>query len=341
MTKVAVVILNYNGCDLLRKFLPSVVQHSTPARIIVADNCSTDGSRELITRDFPAVELISFATNLGFSGGYNDALKDLDADYCVLLNSDVEVTSGWLGPLIRVLDENPQAVAVQPKILAYQNKNAFEYAGAGGGFIDTLGYPFCRGRLFHSIEHDLGQYNDTIEVFWASGACSMLRLKLYNELGGLDEDFFAHMEEIDLCWRFQRAGHKIFYSGLSTVYHVGGGTLSASNPKKTYLNFKNGLSLLYKNLSPAQLIIKLPIRIMLDWVASLKFTLSGSFQDGRAVFKAHRHFFVGWNKEKIKRKQLAKIGYKKLPNQYPGSIVWDFFIAGKRKYSQLRPKNPI
>ena len=336
MTSIAVVILNFNGCDLLQKFLPSVVQNSVSARVIVIDNGSTDRSCDVVKRDFPTVELIPLATNLGFCGGYNHILKSLEADYCVLLNSDVEVTEGWLGPMIQVLDENPQAAAVQPKILSYHSKKYFEYAGAGGGFIDTLGYPFCRGRLFYSLEEDLGQYNDKSEIFWASGACTMLRLKLFNEIGGLDEDFFAHMEEIDLCWRLQRAGHKILYEGKSSVYHVGGGTLSASNPKKTYLNFKNGLSLLFKNLPFNELIIKFPIRIVLDWIAALKFTFSGSFRDGSAVIKAHRHFFGSFGKENVKRKRAAIFGYKKLPNQYDGSIVWDFFIAGKRKYSQLR-----
>ncbi len=336
MTKVAVVILNYNGRELLQKFLPSVMQHSVSAKIVVVDNGSIDGSQEIIAQEFPGVELIALATNLGFCGGYNYALKNLQADYCVLLNSDVEVSADWLSPMVRVLDEHPEAAAVQPKILSYRNKKTFEYAGAGGGFIDVLGYPFCRGRLFYSLENDLGQYNDTIEIFWASGACTMLRLKLFNDIGGLDEDFFAHMEEIDLCWRLQRANHKIFYAGESAVYHLGGGTLSASNPRKTYLNFRNGLSLLFKNLSTPELIVKLPIRILLDWVASLKFTLSGSFQDGRAVIKAHQHFFGALNKERSKRKEAAKFGYKKSPSQYIGSIVWDFFIAGKRRYSQLK-----
>ena len=336
MTNVAVVILNYNGSELLQKFLPSVVRHSTIAKIVVVDNGSTDDSREVITRDFPSVELMVLATNLGFCGGYNYALKNLETDYCVLLNSDVEVTADWLSPMVRVLDEHPNAAAVQPKILSYHNKKSFEYAGAGGGFVDMLGYPFCRGRLFYSLEDDIGQYNDTKEIFWASGACTLLRLKLFNEIGGLDEDFFAHMEEIDLCWRLQRANHKIIYEGKSTVYHLGGGTLSASNPRKTYLNFRNGLSLLYKNLSPVELIIKLPFRVLLDWIASLKFTLSGSFQDGRAVIKAHRHFLGGLNKERSKRREGAKFGYKKPTSQYAGSIVWDFFIAGKRKYSQLK-----
>lgn len=337
MTSTAVVILNYNGCELLRKFLPSVIQLSAGARIVVVDNGSSDGSADLISQEFRDVELIQIATNLGFCGGYNHALKKIEADQYVLLNSDVEVTDGWLGPLVELLDENPHVAAVQPKILSYKSRKYFEYAGAAGGFIDTLGYPFCRGRLFHSIEEDEGQYDDRKEIFWASGACLMMRSKLFHAMGGFDEDFFAHMEEIDLCWRFQRAGHKIFFEGKSTVYHVGGGTLSASNPRKTYLNFKNGLSLLFKNLPTRELIVKFPIRIVLDWIASIKFALSGSFKDGRSVIKAHRHFFSNWGNEKVRRKKTAALGFRKSPNQYSGSIVWDFFIAGKRKYSELRP----
>jgi len=335
MTRISVVILNYNGSDLLRKFLPSVIEHSKEAHIVVADNGSKDNSRDVVTKGFPFVELITIGSNLGFCGGYNHALKNITTEYCVLLNSDVEVSEGWLIPLIKTMDENSSAAAVQPKILAYHQKNSFEYAGAGGGFIDTLGYPFCRGRIFFLIEEDKGQYNDEREVFWASGACLMIRTKLFHKMGGLDENFFAHMEEIDLCWRLQRAGHSIIYNGSSTVYHVGGGTLSVSNPFKTYLNFKNGLSLLYKNLPPDELLFKFFVRILLDLVASIKFTISGSFKDGWAVLKAHRHFFKGFREERRRRRLTAKFGYKKLPNQYRGLIVWDFFIAGKSKYSDL------
>ena len=336
MTSVAVVILNFNGGELLRKFLPSIIRYSAPARIVVVDNGSTDGSANVVTKEFPTVEVIQIATNLGFSGGYNYALNKIEADYSVLLNSDVEVTAGWLDPLKQLLDKNPEVAAVQPKILSYHQKNYFEYAGAGGGSIDSFGYPFCRGRLFYMLEEDHGQYNDSLEIFWASGACMIVRTKLFYEMGGLDEDFFAHMEEIDLCWRLQRSGHTIFYEGASVVYHVGGGTLSASNPHKTYLNFKNGLSLLFKNLSRTELIVKLPFRIVLDWIASLKFALSGSFKDGQSVIRAHRHFLSNWGKEKTRRRHTAKFGYRKLPTQYRGLIVWDFFVAGKRNYPELK-----
>ena len=337
MTSLAVVILNYNGSELLQRFLPSVIQHSPHARIVVVDNGSTDNSVDVVVSEFKVIELVRLPANLGFCGGYNQVLKEIVADRYLLLNSDVEVSEGWLEPLSMILDEFPLVAAVQPKILSYNNKGQFEYAGAAGGLIDSLGYPFCRGRLFYSVEEDNSQFNETKPIFWSSGACMMIRSKLFHDLGGFDEDFFAHMEEIDLCWRLQRAGYGIYFSGASKVYHVGGGTLSSSNPRKTYLNFRNGLSLLYKNLPIAELIIKFPIRLMLDWIASLKFTLSGSWQDGLAVIKAHLHFFLRLQKEIARRKKTAALGFKKSPYQYKGSIVWDFFILGRKKYDQLKP----
>lgn len=335
MTDTAVVILNFNGRELLRKFLPAVVEHSGKAKIVVVDNASTDASLEWVEGHFPGVARIRLDKNLGFCGGYNAALKKIQADRYVLLNSDVEVTPGWLEPLGAVLDEHADVASVQPKILSQKQKTHFEYAGAGGGYIDALGYPFCRGRLFYHVEADEGQYNDKRQIFWSSGACMMIRSKLFHELGGFDEDFFAHMEEIDLCWRLQRAGHKIFYTGSSTVYHVGGGTLSASNPRKTYLNFKNGLSLLYKNLPRYELTYKFPVRIILDWVASVKFALSGTLHDGLAVWRAHAHFFGYYSRELARRKRFSKLGYRHFASQYKGSIVWDFFILGKRNTRDL------
>ncbi len=290
MTSVAIVILNYNRCDLLRKYLPAIIKYSPHASIVVADNGSKDGSADMVEKEFSSIRVIRMAVNLGFCGGYNTALRQVDADYYVLLNSDVEVTAGWIEPLQSILDNQPQVAAVQPKILSLTERHLFEYAGAGGGLIDRLGYPFCRGRLFYVLEPDNGQFNDSRPIFWSSGAAMMIRSSLYHEMGGLDEDFFAHMEEIDLCWRLQRAGHVIWYEGTSTVYHLGGGTLSVSNPFKTYLNFKNGLSLLFKNLPVNELIIKFPIRILLDWIAALKFTLNGSWRDGWSVIRAHAHF---------------------------------------------------
>ncbi len=335
MNDTAVVILTYNGLGLLQKFLPSVVACSGQARIVVVDNASTDGSIEWVNQNFPQVDRISLASNLGFCGGYNAALKQVNASKYVLLNSDVEVTPNWLAPLEAILDRHPDVAAAQPKILCERQKSRFEYAGAGGGFLDVLGYPFCRGRMFYRLEEDHGQYNDDREVFWSSGACMIIRSSLFHELGGFDEDFFAHMEEIDLCWRLQRSGHRVYYTGASCVYHVGGGTLSASNPKKTYFNFRNGLSLLYKNLPTRELLYKFPVRLALDWIAAIKFIVSGTVLDGFAVLRAHGHFFRNYGKEVARRKRSAPIGYKKIPTQYSGSVVWDFFILGKRKWTEM------
>ncbi|MBL7847139.1 MAG: glycosyltransferase family 2 protein [Cyclobacteriaceae bacterium] len=335
MSATAVVILNYNGQPLLEKFLPSVVSHSASARVIVVDNASTDNSVAWLSQHFPALERIVLPSNLGFCGGYNAALKQVQAERYVLLNSDVEVTSGWLAPMEQVLDRFPEVAAVQPKVLSEQRRDHFEYAGAGGGLIDTMGYPFCRGRLFYYLEKDEGQYNDEREIFWSSGACMMIRSEWYHQLGGLDEDFFAHMEEIDLCWRLHRAGRKVYYTGHSCVYHVGGGTLSASNPRKTYLNFRNGLSLIYNNLSTLELVIKFPVRLVLDWVAAFKFVLSGTVRDGLAVWRAHAHFFAHFEREVKRRKRSTHLGYRKSKTQYTGWIVWDFFILGKRKASDV------
>ncbi len=335
MSDTAVVILNYNGRSLLQKFLPSVVEYTPQARIVVVDNASTDDSLGWVAEHFPQVEQIRLDSNLGFCGGYNVALKKIKATRYVLLNSDVEVTRNWLPPLESILERFPEAAAAQPKILSERQKSHFEYAGAGGGFLDTLGYPFCRGRLFYCLEEDEGQYNDDREIFWSSGACMIIRSSAFHELGGFDEDFFAHMEEIDLCWRLQRSGHRIYYAGSSCVYHVGGGTLSASNPRKTYYNFRNGLSLLYKNLSTGELLYKFPVRLVLDWVAALKFILSGTVRDGLAVLRAHSHFFSHYRSEVLRRRHSASSGYRKLQVQYRGSVVWDFFILGKRKSAEI------
>ncbi|MBK5279827.1 MAG: glycosyltransferase family 2 protein, partial [Bacteroidia bacterium] len=282
MTQTAVVILNYNGEELLRKFLPSVLKFSENARIIVADNNSSDKSVEVLTKEFPQVEVIRISSNLGFCGGYNYALSKIEAKYFVLLNSDVEVTENWIEPVVTLFENKPTVGAAQPKILSYSNRQLFEYAGAGGGFIDTLGYPFCRGRIFNSLEIDKHQYDDTLQIFWATGACLFVRAELFRKMEGFDEDFFAHMEEIDFCWKLNRAGYSVLYQGASTVYHLGGGTLSVSNPRKTYLNFRNGLSLIVKHLSTGHLLWKLPIRIFLDWVAIIKYMFQGSVSDGAA-----------------------------------------------------------
>lgn len=336
MTETAIVILNFNGRSFLRQFLPSVIQHSDNAQIVVADNGSTDDSVTLLKKEFPQVRLIEVGTNLGFCGGYNYALKKIEAHFYVLLNSDVEVTPGWLSPIIDLLKSNPKVAAVQPKILSFHHRDEFEYAGAGGGFIDTLGYPFCRGRLFQSLEKDQGQYDDTVPVFWATGACVTVRSSLFHQLNGLDEDFFAHMEEIDLCWKLHRLGYEIHYQGKSKVYHVGGGTLSKSNPRKTYLNFRNGLSLLFKHQSIAGLLWKFPVRMILDWLAAIRFLLTGSGKDAWMVLKAHFNFFKKINREWKKRIETQSMlrNFSASPI-YSQSIVVDYYLKGKRTFREL------
>jgi GT2 family glycosyltransferase len=333
MSRTAVVILNYNGEKLLQQFLPSVLKFSAEAEIIIADNNSSDHSMEFIRQNFPQIRTIQLDKNYGFCGGYNKALKQVVADYYVLLNSDIEVTPQWLAPMIHLLDHNPSVAAVQPKVLSYQNKNKFEHAGAAGGFIDSLGYPFCRGRVFDYVEEDHGQYNDQREIFWATGACLMIRSEVFRKFDGFDEDFFAHMEEIDLCWRLQRSKHKVFYCGSSTIYHVGAGTLSYRNPKKVFLNFRNGLSLLVKHLNTGELIYKLPLRIALDVIAAFQFLLKGEGRSFAAVISAHGKFLLNLSNELKKRKELRET----LPTYpetmiYKGSVVVDYFLKGQRVY---------
>lgn len=287
------MILNWNGAALLRQFLPAVLVHSDGAQIVVVDNASTDDSVAVLATEFPAVRLVRHASNLGFCEGYNQALRQLpdSVRYAVLLNSDVQVTPNWLRPLRQLLEERPAVAAVQPKLRAYAEPELFEYAGAGGGYLDRLGYPFCRGRLFDTLETDHGQYDDPRPVAWATGACMLVRLSEWHAQGGLESEFFAHMEEIDLCWRLWNAGHEVWYHGGSTVYHVGGGTLHKSNPRKTYLNFRNGLALVYKNTAAPELTGVLLTRLALDWVAALRFLLQGETADARAVLRAHWHFY--------------------------------------------------
>ncbi|HEV8515339.1 MAG TPA: glycosyltransferase family 2 protein [Cyclobacteriaceae bacterium] len=337
MTKVAIVILNYNGKNFLEQFLPSVLQFSDGAKIVVADNGSSDQSAEFVKEKFPEIEVVQLSENKGFCGGYNAVLKKVQATYYVLLNSDVEVTPNWLQPVIQLMDSDTTIAAAQPKILSYRDKNKFEYAGAAGGLIDILGYPFCRGRLFNSLEEDHGQYNDTVPIFWASGACLFIRADRYHEMGGFDEDFFAHMEEIDLCWRLSRAGYSIFYQGKSTVHHVGGGTLSASNPRKTYFNFRNGLSLLVKHQRFSSLLWKFPLRILLDWVAALHFLSTGSAVHGKAVIIAHLSFMKKIRLEIMKRAATARQvkGFNSTA-MFRGLIVFEYFLQGKKSIDKLK-----
>jgi GT2 family glycosyltransferase len=329
--KTAVVILNWNGRKFLEQFLPSVIQHSAEATVFVADNGSTDDSVSYLQKIFPQVSIVSSAENRGFAGGYNQTLKEIKADYFILLNSDVEVTEGWIKPIIDLMDSDKTIAACQPKIRMHADKKMFEYAGAAGGFIDKYGYPFCRGRVFETLEEDKGQYNDNIEVFWATGACMFVRSEVFFEAGGFDEEFFAHMEEIDLCWRMKNLGHKIMYCGSSTVYHVGGGTLQKSNPFKTYLNFRNSLMMLIKNTKGLTLIRLLFIRIILDDIAQLKFILSGNFKDFVAVLKAQFYVFFHFFKIIKKRKTVKE----NVSGVYNHSIVADYFLRGKKKFSEL------
>ena len=332
---VAVVILNWNGKHFLKKFLPSVIQSTyTNLSIIVADNASTDGSVSFLRNDFPFIKVIENKENEGFAKGYNTALKQVTADYYILLNSDVCVSEGWIEPIISLMETNPKIGACQPKILSFHNKNKFEYAGAAGGWIDKFGYPFNRGRVFDFCEKDKGQYDDTAEVFWASGAAFFVRSSVYHQLNGFDEFFFAHQEEIDLCWRMQRAGYKIFAVPRSVVYHVGGGTLPMGNKRKVYLNFRNNLLMLFKNLSPSEKLWKIPVRIFLDNIAGLQGLAKKDSATFKAVQKAHLDFFkLAFRQEK--EKDFEKIKLKNLAGVYDGSIVRKYFIEKKKTFSEI------
>jgi GT2 family glycosyltransferase len=338
--KVAVVILNYNGEKHLSKFLPSVVQHTPEAEIIIADNASTDSSLLLLAESYPLLRVIPMKENTGFSKGYNLALQQVQAEYYVLLNSDVEVTPCWLNSLLDLMDSNPHIAACQPKIKSYLHRKSFEYAGAGGGYIDSLGYPFCRGRIFDTLEIDEGQYNDTQEVFWASGACMVIRSAIYHQLGGLDDDFFAHMEEIDLCWQIKNAGYQVFYCGESEVYHLGGGTLGYQNPRKFYLNFRNSLVMLIKNLPTFSVFPIVFLRMILDGVAGAQFLAKGDFAKFLTVIQAHfyiyRYLFYILKKRKVARKNAKTNTKANTPiGILKGSIVWRYFARRQKKFSQL------
>lgn len=338
MNKIAVVILNWNGKHFLEKYLPSVTKYSNidDCEIVIADNASTDDSITFLNQEYPQLRIIKFDINHGFAGGYNYALEQIEATYFLLLNSDVEVTENWLQPLISTMDNDNSIAACMPKIHAIHAPNEFEYAGAAGGFIDKYGFPFCRGRIFDIIEEDTNQYNNTIDIFWATGAALLIRANIYKELGGLDCDFFAHMEEIDLCWRVKNAGYRIVCIPQSTVYHVGGGALPKENPFKTYLNFRNNLYLLYKNLDNKHFNRTLIIRRLLDGIAALRFLTQGNFGNFAAIFKAHMHFLKNLSQLKNKRKYfLKKYSPKTHCEMYQRSIVYDFYIKKKKKYSQL------
>ncbi len=331
--KVAVVILNWNGRGFLERFLPTVVRCSDgAAEVVVVDNASTDDSVAYLRENHPDIRLIEHPENGGFSKGYNEALRQIEAEYYVLLNSDVEVTPNWIEPIIAMMDADSSIGACQPKIRWYHQRVKFEYAGGAGGYIDAYGYPFCRGRLFDTLEEDQGQYDDACEIFWATGACLFVRAELYHRFGGLDEDFFAHMEEIDFCWRLKNAGYKIMFCPDSMVYHVGGGALPKSSPRKTYLNFRNNLLLLVKNLPAGRLLWVLVARYFLDLFAAFSFLAKGQGADAGAVWKAHVHFLRLLPRFMKKRKALKQGAVGQV---YRGSIVFDHFVRGADVFSKL------
>jgi GT2 family glycosyltransferase len=337
-TKVAIVILNWNGKKFLETFLKTVIQHSRNAenKIFVVDNNSTDDSVNYIQQNFPEVETIQFDKNYGFAEGYALSLSKIEAKYFLLLNSDVEVTENWLEPLVNMLDADESIAAAMPKIKSYIQKNYFEYAGAGGGYIDKFGYPFCRGRILTMIEKDTGQYNTKREIFWASGACLFVRAEAYYKAGGLDGSFFAHMEEIDLCWRLKRLGYKIFYCPDSQVYHVGGGTLPNDNPRKLYYNYRNSLYLLFKNSGRFQLCLKILARVFLDCISCTLYLLQGKFTFFMAVIRAHVRFLISLPQLIKKRKNFNKKASTNAVSQiYNKSIVFSFFIKRKKYFSDL------
>ena len=328
--KIAVVILNWNGTVLLEQFLPSIIFYSKEASIYLADNASTDDSIAFVKGHFPTIKIIENEANYGYAKGYNEALRFLEEPIYALVNSDIEVSENWLQPILSAFELEPQTAIIQPKILDFKKKDYFEYAGAAGGFIDQYGYPFCRGRIFDTMEKDQGQYDSNIEISWASGACFFIRKKVFRELNGFDADFFAHQEEIDLCWRAINKGHKIKYIWNTTVYHVGGATLVHGNPKKTYLNFRNSLLMLTKNLPKSSVLRVLIIRMILDGVAGLQFLLKGKFSHFKAILKAHGSFYRMFSAHYKKRDFLQQETYYKVK-----SIVYDYYIRGRKTFKNL------
>jgi len=338
MQKAAVVILNWNGRELLERFLPVLLLHTPTekAEIIIADNGSTDGSAAFLSANYPQIKLMTFDRNYGFAEGYNKALSQLEHEYVVLLNSDVEVIDRWLETALDYLDTHPEVAALQPKLLDYKDKTAFEYAGAAGGFIDVFGYPFCRGRIFTTVEKDCGQYDYPEEVFWATGACLFIRLKDFREAGGLDKNFFAHQEEIDLCWRLRARGKKIVCFPQSVVYHVGGATLKMENPRKTFLNFRNNLLMVYKNLPENRYRKAMTFRLFFDYLAALQFLLKGHPANAWSVVKARRDF----KHRKKNYQSVRKENLDKTVDELPSgilchSLLWKYYIMNKKEYRQL------
>lgn len=329
--KTAIAILNWNGKKLLQQFLPSVVQYSQEAQIYVIDNASTDDSVTFLKENYPNVQIIRNKENYGFSKGYNEGIKQINTDIICLLNSDVEVTENWIKPIEKLFKNDQTISVIQPKILDFKKKTHFEYAGAAGGFLDSLGYPFCRGRIFNTVEEDFGQYDNETEIFWASGAAFFIRKEKYDEMGGLDEDYFAHQEEIDLCWRLKNKGNKIYYTHRSVVYHLGGATLFNTNPRKTFLNFRNSLFNLLKNLPLKEVVFKIFIRLCLDGLAGFKFLFQGQLNHVFAIIKAHFSFYRFLFKTYKKRTDCHQLTYF----LFSDWIVWEYFVKKKKKFSEI------
>lgn len=332
--KIAVAILNYNGVDWLTKFLPTVIEHSKIAEIYVIDNGSTDNSIPIVQTNFPAINLVINDQNYGFAGGYNVGLKEIKADIYILLNSDIEVTPNWIEPIVDFLAKNDNCAGAQPKILAYDKPTYFEHAGAAGGYIDKLGYPFCRGRIFEKTEIDSGQYDTNQEIFWASGACLFIKSKEFWNAGGFDTSYFAHMEEIDLCWRIHNSGKTFYCIPNSTVFHVGGGTLNYSNPRKTYLNFRNSLYTIHKNIDK-NVFGMILFRLILDGISGMMFLFKGQFKHIVSIVKAHFSYYKNISYLNKKRREITKKPFKKLPGVYSKSIVWKHFIQKTNSFSNL------
>lgn len=338
MEKIAIVILNWNGAQMMRRFLPSVLKYSSDdATVYVADNASTDDSVQMLKEQFPECKLILLDKNWGFAEGYNKALAQIDAEYYLLLNSDIEVTQDWLKPMLRYMEEHQEVAACQPKLLSEANREMFEYAGASGGFLDRFGYPFCRGRVFETVEEDRGQYDSAADVLWATGAALFVRARIYKEVGGLDSRFFAHNEEIDLCWRMRIMGYRIVCLPESHIYHVGGGTLPKGNPMKTYLNFRNNLTMLYKCLPGDELKSVMRWRYLLDYVAAFEMLiLKRNIGDFKAVLRARRDF-KRWRKdfEEDRKRIQASRKEKKIPEQRSYSLLWQYYVKGRKRFSDL------
>lgn len=337
MKKIAIVILNWNGAHMMRTYLPTVIKNSPEAEVIIADNASSDDSLKMLASDFPEIRTIVLDKNYGFAEGYNKAFKQVEAEYYLLLNSDVDVPEGWLAPLLDFMESHPEAAACQPKLRAIKDRDSFEYAGAAGGFIDKYGYPFCRGRIFETVEKDHGQYDRNMEILWATGACMMVRSKDYWDAGGLDGRFFAHNEEIDLCWRIRLLARKIYCVTDSVAFHLGGGTLPKGNPRKTFLNFRNNLTMLYKNLPDSELHHVMRIRFFLDWLAAFQMLILGrSLGDFKAVIQGRREF-NRWKHDFDNDRKYIQTTRKvnRIPEIFEKSLLWQYYAKGKKLFSQL------